>query len=794
MARAFLASMSAPILMSCALAGCVDKGGGAEDTGGDDSLGTDADGDGYSVADDCDDDDAEAHPDAVEVCDGIDNNCDGDVDEGVVGVWYTDADGDGFGATSGGTESCEAPDGTVADSSDCDDADDAIHPDAAERCNELDDDCDGDIDEDALSTWYLDADDDGYGDPAVTYDECDPPPGYVDNSDDCDDTDPLSSPDGVETCDEQDNNCDGDTDEGVTTTFYTDVDGDGYGSSAATVEACATPSGFSETADDCDDDDLAIYPGADEQCNGVDDNCDGDIDEDSAIDATTWYADDDVDGYGDASDTTAACAVPTGYVASDTDCDDTNTDIHPGAVETCDGGVDNDCNGDADDADSAVTGTSTWYLDYDGDSYGGTRYSADSCLPATGYVATNTDCDDIEAGVNPGATEVCNGIDDDCDSAIDADDTSLDTSTYTTFYADVDVDGYGDPATTTQACSVPSGSVTDGTDCDDSAASVNPGATEVCNSIDDDCDTLVDDDDSGLDTSTGSTWYADTDTDTFGDPSSTVDACDQPTGYVSDATDCDDTDSAINTDAVEACDGVDNDCDGAADDGTLGTSTTCYALSCDEVLADNPSATSGAYYLDPEGLGVYLNYCDMDDDGGGWTLLFTCSAPDATYGSGWDGWWEDGDAGTLDDLADVGKSLAYDEVDFSEVRLTATYPDTSTVVFSLSAAVDSMHNVVGTEITTCSGLTGTGRSSYTASTYTGSFWQSSTVTAVVCDTDGSSLETTSADNYDAAIFSTYTSNGDYHYVEGTLGTEYTCGGSASGYGAESSNMLSLWVR
>jgi MYXO-CTERM domain-containing protein len=127
-----------------------------------------------------------------------------------------------------------------------------------------------------------------------------------------------------------------------------DADGDAYGS-AATVTACPGDAGTADNALDCDDTRADANPGALEVCDGVDNDCDGDIDDDDASTdgstMSTWYGDDDGDGYGDSSDDTEACDAPDGHAAEGGDCDDLNPDIRPGATDVPDDGVDQDCDG-----------------------------------------------------------------------------------------------------------------------------------------------------------------------------------------------------------------------------------------------------------------------------------------------------------------------------------------------------------------------------------------------------------------------------------------------------------------
>ncbi len=554
----------------------------------------DLDGDGYDSGSDCDDSDPAVFPGAVERCNGYDDDCDGFVDDEDPSLdgdltASIDDDGDGFGTMDDDDQDtfCEVPSGWVEDATDCDDEDPDVYPGAQEYCNEIDDDCDGEIDEDGAldSAWYLDSDGDGFGDDDELLEQCEQPSGYVLDGGDCDDADDSVFPGADEYCNDVDDDCDGEIDEGGAldaATWYADADSDGFGDPDSTTAACEQPSGYVLDATDCDDASDGVFPGADEYCNEIDDDCDGDVDEDDAVDASTWYADLDSDGYGDAASTTAACEQPTGYLSDSSDCDDTNDASYPGADEICDA-LDNDCDGTVDE--DVVDGT-TWYLDGDGDGYGDAASSSSTttCDQPTGYVADDSDCDDSDASIHPYADEYCNGIDDDCDGSTD-ESSAVDA---TTWYADADNDSYGDTATSTVDCEQPSGFVADATDCDDLDSMVNPAADEYCDSVDNDCDGITDE----ADAIDATTWYDDADGDSYGDPDTSVAACTAPSGYVADFSDCDDDDASINPAADEYCDGVDNDCDGATDDSSAVDASTWYADSDGDGYGDSSSTVT----------------------------------------------------------------------------------------------------------------------------------------------------------------------------------------------------------
>jgi hypothetical protein len=201
-----------------------------------------------STADDCDDSDASVNPDAEEICNFVDDDCNGAADDNAVdpSLWYYDGDDDGLGDRALTTRACAAPEGFVPLGGDCDDSDPSI--------------TEGRL-------WYADGDGDGWGDPVTTVVSCEGPPGHTRRAGDCDDGDPTIHPNAFELCDDdnRDEDCDGAADdadssvvEASQSVFYEDADGDGYGSATATRRLCDPVDGVVENRDDCDDLDPSI--------------------------------------------------------------------------------------------------------------------------------------------------------------------------------------------------------------------------------------------------------------------------------------------------------------------------------------------------------------------------------------------------------------------------------------------------------------------------------------------------------------------------------------------------------
>lgn len=396
----------------------------------------DADGDGFKPSEgDCDDSNPNIHPDAVELCNGIDDNCNNKIDEGL----STDEDGDGHYLPG----SCATPD------DDCNDTNKAVYPGATELCDGLDNDCAGGPGEDEV-----DADGDG----------------VMACAGDCDDENAAVKPGMTEVCDGLDTDCDG---------------------QLPADEADNDLDGFMVCEGDCDDELADVNPQATEVCNGVDDNCNNGIDEDLSVDAD-----------GDGHYAIGSCLTPAD------DCNDEKPTVHPGLPEECDG-VDNDCSGEPDPTE----------VDADGD----------------GFMVCQGDCDDSAAGVNPGATEVCNGVDDNCKAGIDE---------------GLSTDNDGDGHYAVGACLSPAD------DCNDNDSQSYPGAPEICDGQDNDCDGSMGPDEIDAD---GDGWMV----------------CEL---------DCDDSNAEIHPTAAELCDAIDNDCSGLPDEGCVycGNGQTDTGEECDQ--------------------------------------------------------------------------------------------------------------------------------------------------------------------------------------------------------------------
>jgi MYXO-CTERM domain-containing protein len=366
---------------------------------------------------------------------------------------------------------------------------------------------------------------------------------------------------------------------------------------------------------DCDDSDATINSLATEiAADGIDQDCD-DVDD--------CYYDNDMDGYGGGPatpGTTLDCSGGSAETTDDSDCDDTNAAIYPGAAETVGDGIDQDC----DEVDDC-------YTDGDGDGFGISTVETGADLSCTGASTTNDDCDDSDGAINPGAVEItADGIDQDCDEVDDC-------------YVDGDLDEYGSTETLTGAdltCENP-GESDDATDCDDDDDLTHPGAAPLDDATA--CMTDADEDDYGDAAATGDvtagtdcddaeaatypgatdTWYDGVDSDCAGDDDNDADA----DGYGVDD-DCDDGDAAVYPGAADTWyDGVDSDCAGNNDDDA---DVDGYGIDedCDDADADiNPGATDTWYDgVDSDCAGNDDN--DADADGVG--VDEDCDDTDAT--------------------------------------------------------------------------------------------------------------------------------------------------------------------
>jgi hypothetical protein len=216
---------------------------------------------------------------------------------------------------------------------------------------------------------------------------------------DCNDNDPNIHPGAPELCDDVDSDCDGEVADAHSidaAVYHPDMDNDGRGDSTVQVTSCTPPEGYVVDATDCDDTTPRVSPDVAEICDGLDNDCDGQIDEADARNAPTWHLDLDEDGFGDPETPgTTGCEGPADHANNGDDCDDDDPAVHPDAEEIWYDGVDQDCDGWSD-------------FDQDRDGYDDLNHGG-------------LDCDDTDGAVHPAAEEICNdGIDNDCDTTANA--------------------------------------------------------------------------------------------------------------------------------------------------------------------------------------------------------------------------------------------------------------------------------------------------------------------------------------------------------------------------------------
>ncbi len=487
---------------------------------------------------------------AAESCDGVDNDCDGDIDDG-----YTDTDEDGVAncidpdddndglldeddncpehANPGQYDLDGDGEGDACDEDDDDDGDPdetdcyPLNPDAhhgaKETCDGIDNNCNKQVDE-----GFADTDQDGLSDCVDPDDDNDDDPDETD----CDPLNPNVYNGGLEACDGLDNDCNGKVDEG-----FPDKDGDGV---ADCVDIDNDGDGDPDQTD-CAPFNPAIHSFAFEACDGIDNNCNKQVDE--------GYADFDLDGK-------ANCIDPDDDDDGDpdaTDCQPLNPETYNNAVELCDG-FDNNCNQKVDEG----------FVNTDGDGEADCIDNDDDNDGDPDVV----DCHPTDPAINHDAKEVCDGQDNNCNSLVD----EPGAGGCILFYKDKDDDGWGMANKSLCLCDPEDEyTATQPGDCDDSTWAINPDGVEVCNNQDDDCNGVKDDPDAlGC-----KNYYVDTDKDGYGSGAPLCICWGNEQYTTLSAGDCDEQNPAIHPNVNELCDNIDNNCDGQVDEGVGSSCGNC---------------------------------------------------------------------------------------------------------------------------------------------------------------------------------------------------------------------------
>ncbi len=678
---------------------------------------------------------------ASETCNAIDDDCDGAIDdgEGAPGckTHYADVDGDGAGNASDIKCLC-GPTGTyrAVIAGDCDDTNPQQKAGAPEICNVEDDDCDGSVDPPGSAgcvTYLRDADKDGWGKAGDSQCLCSPSAPYTSLiAGDCDDELATANPTAPELCNGKDDDCDNVIDDGVggATCPIAKVAGTCLGLTVCdqgTLTCVGKPPGpelCNGGDDDCNgkiDDALTANEPCEntnpfgtckgvsvcqgvlglsclaktptpEFCNGQDDDCDGTIDPPKSGGCVTYAKDADQDGWGEAGDVLCLCSPQPPYTALIVgDCDDTAKGVHPGSIELCDG-LDQNCDGLPDDgignapcavkspfgACPGVTSCSLGFPecigkyptaeecngsddDCDGAIDEGTAGAPCAAVNELGTCVGKMACLGAEGPActaKPPSVEACNLIDDDCNGVTDPPG-SMGCST---FARDEDGDGWGKDGDSQCLCApMPPYTALIVGDCDDLTKSIHVGGLEICNSKDDNCDSLIDEN-------------------TAGTPCAITGEFGTCTGVTS----CDGGKITClgKTAKLEVCNGQDDDCDGAIDEGTSGgacgisgESGTCLGTYvCAGVDGLKCSATAPASEAcngfdddcdgqidEPDASGCQIYHADLDHDGFGSTdpnAVKCLCKPNATYSS-----FSGGDCDDTDAQAHPGASELCNGVD-----------------------------------------------------------------------------------------------------------------------------------